>query len=350
MFIRGTYPIFCMLSHSKFTIYIIRKIVTYAITLFVAFSVVFWTFRLIPGDPWSRFVEDLFTRYGVDPRYGRLEVAKFKERFGLDKDIFTQYTLYIQNLFLKFDLGPSFVNYPNPAHVVILRSLPWSIGLLSLSVLISWTIGIIAGTLIGWKRGTKLSNAIFVVALGMSQIPYYILALVFIMVFAYGLGLFPAKWAFSPKVTPDIDPAFIFSLIQHAFLPAFSIVCTSFLGWLISTRALTITILGEDYLLFAQAKGLKKIRVLNRYVLRNILLPQTTGLAISLGGIVNGSYLVEWIFSYPGIGSLLVYTLYSLDYNTAQGIVLLSIFTVLTANLIIDLAYPLIDPRIRGGG
>jgi len=184
----------------------------------------------------------------------------------------------------------------------------------------------------------------------MSQIPYYLVALLLVMVLAYLLGVFPTRWAFSPTITPTLSLEFIVDVLYHATLPALSLILVSAFGLLISTRALTITILGEDYILFAQAKGLKKIKILNRYVLRNVLLPQVTGLAMALGFIVNGFYLIEWIFSYPGIGTLLVQAIPALDYNTIQGIILISIFTVLTANLIIDIIYPLIDPRIRTGG
>jgi peptide/nickel transport system permease protein len=119
---------------------------------------------------------------------------------------------------------------------------------------------------------------------------------------------------------------------------------------LISTRALTVSILGEDYLIFAKSKGLKNTKILNRYILRNTLLPQITGLAMSLGFIVNGSLMVEWIFSYPGLGSALIYAMQMLDYNVIQAIIFLSMLTVLFANFLIDVLYPLVDPRIRHGG
>jgi len=245
---------------------------------------------------------------------------------------------------------PSFLNFPNSAQSLIMQRLPWSIWFLGLSVLIAWGIGVVAGTLVGWKRGTKFDSAIFTFALCMSQIPPYLVALLLVLGLAYVLGLFPTRWAFSPTMMPTLSLEFIGDVLYHAALPALSNVLVVAFGWLVSTRALTITILGEDYLLFAQAKGLRKLKVMNRYVLRNVLLPQVTGLAMSLGFIVNGFFLIEWIFSYPGIGTLLVQAIPALDYNTIQGIILISIFAVLTANLIIDIIYPLIDPRIQTGG
>jgi peptide/nickel transport system permease protein len=277
-------------------------------------------------------------------------VEKWKAKLGLEGDIFTQYSRYIQNVFLRLDFGPSFLAFPTPVQDLILTRLPWTIALLGLATLISWTIGTLAGTLLGWKRGTKVDSVLFTVALCMSQVPYYIAATLLVLLLAYIFPVFPSRYAFSPGVQIKFSLEFISSVLYHSFLPALSMVLTSAFGWLISARFLTITILGEDYLLFAQAKGLKATRVLNRYILRNTLLPQATGLAMSLGFIVNGAYLVEWIFSYPGIGGLLQYAILLVDYNTIQGIILMSIFTVLTANLIMDLVYPLIDPRIKTRG
>lgn len=330
--------------------YIAKRALIYVITMLVAFSVLFFFLRLIPGDPVSRFVRDIELRYSYRIENTQEIIDAYKERFGLNGDLLTQYISYMRRVFLEFDFGPSFLNFPTPAQNLIWRRLPWSIGFLGVATLMAWVIGIAAGTLVGWKRGTKLDSAIFSLALCMSQIPYYLVALLLVLLFAYVLGTFPPRWAFSPTVTPGLNLEFIASVLKHATLPALSLILVQVPSWVISTRALTISILGEDYLLYAQAKGVKKVRLLNRYVLRNILLPQLTGLAMSLGFVMNGFFLIEWIFSYPGIGTLLVQAIPVLDYNTIQGIALISIFTVLSANLIIDVLYPLVDPRIRTGG
>ena len=330
--------------------YIAKRALIYILTMLVAFSVLFFFLRLIPGDPVSRFVRDIEVRYSYRIENTQEVIDAYKERFGLNGDLLTQYISYMRRVFLEFDFGPSFLNFPTPAQNLIWRRLPWSIGFLGLATLMAWVIGIAAGTLVGWKRGTKLDSALFSLALCMSQIPYYLVALLLVLLFAYVLGTFPPRWAFSPTVTPGLNLEFIASVLKHATLPALSLILVQVPSWVISTRALTISILGEDYLLYAQAKGLKKVRLLNRYVLRNILLPQLTGLAMSLGFVMNGFFLIEWIFSYPGIGTLLVQAIPVLDYNTIQGIALISIFTVLSANLIIDVLYPLVDPRIRTGG
>ena len=318
--------------------------------MLVAFSIVFFFLRLIPGDPVSRFTRQIEDRYAYRIENTQEIIDEYKRKFGLEGDLLTQYISYLRRVFLEFDFGPSFLNFPNSAQSLIMRRLPWSIGFLSIATVLSWVIGLIAGTLVGWKRDTKIDSALLTLALCMNQIPYYLVALVSVLGLSYMLGIFPMRGAFSATLTPTLSLEFVADVIYHATLPALSLILVSSFGWLISTRALTITILGEDYLLFAQAKGLKKLRMMNRYVLRNVLLPQVTQLGMSLGFVVNGFYLIEWVFTYPGIGTLLVQAIPTLDYNTVQGIILISIFTVLTANLIIDAIYPLIDPRIKTGG
>ena len=318
--------------------------------MLVAFSIVFFFLRLIPGDPVSRFTRQIEDRYAYRIENTQEIIDEYKRKFGLEGDLLTQYISYLRRVFLEFDFGPSFLNFPNSAQSLIMRRLPWSIGFLSIATVLSWVIGLIAGTLVGWKRDTKIDSALLTLALCMNQIPYYLVALVSVLGLSYMLGIFPMRGAFSATLTPTLSLEFVADVIYHATLPALSLILVSSFGWLISTRALTITILGEDYLLFAQAKGLKKLRMMNRYVLRNVLLPQVTQLGTSLGFVVNGFYLIEWVFTYPGIGTLLVQAIPTLDYNTVQGIILISIFTVLTANLIIDAIYPLIDPRIGTGG
>lgn len=333
---------------TKFLWYAIRRIIVFVIVLFVSFSVVFFFMRLIPGDPITRFVTAMQQRWGYSP-YGLELVEQYRKQFGLEGSLLEQYTRYLERVFLNFDFGPSFVAFPTRSQDLVMRALPWSITLLGLSTLISWTIGVLVGTLVGWKKGSKVDAVIFTIALGMSQIPAYLLMLFTILLFAYVIPLFPTRWAFSPGIVPGFNLAFIVNVIQHAALPTLTVVIVSFSFWLISTRAMTVTILGEDFLLFAQTKGLKASKLLTRYVLRNTLLPQVTGLATSLGIAVNGFYLVEYLFSYPGIGGLLYNAVYTQDYNTVQAIVLISILTVLVANLLVDLLVPLIDPRIRRG-
>jgi peptide/nickel transport system permease protein len=208
-------------------------------------------------------------------------------------------------------------------------------------------MGNILGALVGWRRDTKLDRAVLTLALGFSQIPFYVLAVILALVFGYILAWLPAYGGHSSTLYPSLTLEFILSAIEHTILPSLSIVITSLFGWVISMRAMLITVLGEDYLLFAQAKGLRKTRIFNRYAFRNALLPQVTGLAMSLGFIFGGALIVEKIFAYPGVGFVFAMALNWMDYNTINACLITTIFTVLTANLLIDLLYPLIDPRIQ---
>jgi peptide/nickel transport system permease protein len=266
---------------------------------------------------------------------------------GFNGTLFEQYVRYLSNVFLRFDFGPSFINFPTPAINHIARALPWTLGLLGVSTILAWSLGFLAGGLVGFRRNNPISSGLTNVALVISQIPPYFVALALLFFFAYGLAVLPTRGAYSASLRPSLTPEFIGSLVRHALLPALSVIAVGVAGWLLSTRSLVISILGEDYLRFAEAKGLHRGYILGRYVLRNAMLPQVTGLALSLGFIMNGFYLVEIIFNYPGIGTLFLQAIGLLDYNTVQGVVLITIAVVLTATLLIDLILPLIDPRVK---
>lgn len=330
--------------------YIARRLAIYFFTIFGSFTVAFFFFHLIPGNPIGALLASLEQRSAYSTQISQDMVNHYKEQLGLDGTLPEQYIRYVSNVLFRFDFGPSLVAFPTPSQELIMRALPWTIGLLGLSVIISWVMGIILGGVIGWVRTSRASSALTTFAIAFSQVPQYIVALMLLFVFAFTLAWLPTRNAYPANLTPGFTPEFILGVIRHGLLPALAIVLVSVAGWMLSTRSLVVSILGEDYLLYAQAKGLPQRNIFFQYVLRNAMLPQLTALAISLGFIVNGALLVETLFNYPGLGSLLVTAVGILDFNTIQGIVLMSIFAVLTANLILDLALPFVDPRIRTGG
>ncbi|MCB0182782.1 MAG: ABC transporter permease [Caldilineaceae bacterium] len=338
-----------MRSHPLLT-YLLRRLVTYVLTIFGSFTVAFIFFRMMPGNPLGALINTMRQQYSYAIPDADKMIEEYERLLGLDGNWFQQYIRYVSNVVLHFDLGPSLTAFPTHAQVLIFQALPWTIGLLGVSVLISWALGLVLGGIVGWQRNFPGSQWLTTLAIGLSQIPQYFVALLLIFLFAYTLLWFPARGAYPATMLPSFSLPFIMGLLRHSFLPALSIVVVSVSGWLISTRSLMISILGEDYLLFAEAKGLRPGYIFSRYALRNALLPQLTGLAISLGFIMNGAFLVEYIFTYPGIGTLFINAIGILDYNTVQGIVLISIVAVLTANLLLDLLLPLVDPRIRLGG
>ena len=328
--------------------YFARRIGLYFVTLWGATTASFIFFRLIPGDP----IGALIFQLQAQGQYGSQEqtqaiVDYYRRVFGLDGNLFEQYLRYLERILIYQDFGPSLINYPTPAKDLIFRSLPWSIGLLGTATILAWVVGVLGGTFVGWARGSRAAGAITNFALLLSHVPAYFVALFLVFVLAYRARLLPANGAYDASLTIGFNGPFIASVIKYAIIP---VAATAFVGacnWLITTRTLVVSILGEDYLTFAGAKGLSARRILNRYVLRNAWLPQITALGITLGNVFNGNVLVERLFRYPGVGNLLIDAVSVKDLNTAQGIVILLIFVVLTANLIIDLCLPLFDPRVK---
>ena len=253
----------------------------------------------------------------------------------------------MEKLIFHGDLGPSLISYPTPAQDVILRSLPWTIGLLGISAVLAWILGIVIGAVAGWRRGKPGSTIVTNLSIALAHVPFFFVALILVYVFAYTLGMLPARSAYDSQLTPGFSPDFIGSVLKYGLLPGLSIVLIGTFGWILSTRMLMVPVLGEDYLVYAEAKGLKPWRILTRYALRNCYLPQVTAFGISLGFIFNGNVLVEQLFNYPGLGTTLVTAIQQLDFNTILGVTDMAIFSVLTAVLLLDLLLPLLDPRVK---
>lgn len=328
--------------------YYARRIGLYFITLWGAITASFVFFRLIPGDPIGAIIFQLEAQgqYGSQEQTQAI-VDYYRRVFGLDGNIFEQYVRYLERILLYQDFGPSIISYPTPAKDLIFRSLPWSIGLLGSATLLAWIVGVVGGTFVGWARRSRVGGAITNTALVLSHVPAYFVALFFVFILAYRARLLPANAAYDASLTIGLNGPFVLSVIKHATIPVLATALVGACNWLITTRTLVVSILGEDYLTFAGAKGLTAGRIINRYVMRNAWLPQITALGITLGGVFNGNVLVERLFRYPGVGNLLIDAVAVKDLNTAQGIVILLIFVVLTANLIIDLCLPLFDPRVK---
>jgi peptide/nickel transport system permease protein len=335
------------LADHPYAAYAVRRTALFVLTLWGALTVTFLFFHLIPGDPITAFIATLEQQniYGVEA--GKEAIEHYKELFGLNGSLFDQYVFYLRQLLITRDLGPSLINFPTPAQVAIYRALPWTIGLLGLSVIISWVFGVALGAFAGLRRNTAASQWLTNVAISLSHVPNYLIAVILVFVFAYRLAWFPPTAAYDPHYEKAFTLEFIGSVIHHGFLPALSLVIVFTCRDLLSTRTLIVPTLGDDYLTFAEAKGLRRGHVIRQYALRNCYLPLITGIAIQLGFVVSGNVIVENIFNYPGIGNLLVQAIRTLDYNTIQGVVAMITFMVLLANLVIDLALPFLDPRVK---
>lgn len=328
--------------------YLTRRLVSYLITIFASMTLIFIIPRLAPGDPIAQLILRMEMQ-GIASG-GEAMVEAYITRFGLDKDMWTQYVLWLSNL-LNGNMGLSMRWFPVSVQELIANALPWTIGLLIVVITLGWLIGNILGAFVGWRsEHSKINWIIASIAIVINQIPFYILGLLLVMIFAFYIPLFPSAGGSSHmRIFSGITLAYVIDVFYHATLPALSVIIVSVGGYLVRMRSLIVNIKGEDYVRFAQARGLRKNRILMKYAFRNALLPQVTSLAMSLGSICSGSLIIEWIFSYPGIGSLYVTAISNFDYNVIQGITLLIIFGVMTAILIIDLIYPLIDPRIGYG-
>lgn len=327
--------------------YLLKRVTTYFITLWLALTLNF----VIPRLSTANAIEVQLGRIAsLGQQYPHLDVeaavAEYRSRLGLDRDLFTQYVSYLIQMF-KFDFGISSTAFPTPVKEVIMLYLPYTIGLLFTTLMISWILGVLIGVFVGFKRGTKIDSILTSAMLFLNRIPFYILAIILIYFLAFVFPIFPKSGTYDVGLTPGLNLKFILSLIRHSTLPALSIVLVGLGGWMIMMRSTVVNILEDDYLTLAKAKGLKKSTIIKRYVFRNALLPQVTGLAIALGNMMSGLLIVETVFSYRGLGWLLVNAIVLGDIFVIQGVFFMTTFAVLTANLIIDLLYPLIDPRIK---
>lgn len=327
--------------------YFLRRFALYVFTLWAAFTATFFFFRLIPGNPIGAYIANLQSAYNYNAQASAAVVAHYKAVFGLNGNLLQQYFAYMYQLIVKHNMGPSLLQYPTPALVLVARAVPWTVGLLGLSAVFAWFLGVGLGALAGWRRGSKFSSGVTYAGLAAAHLPAYFIALILLLLLAFDVPLLPSGYAYDTGLNVGWSPGFILSILKHAIIPAIALVGVSMAGNLLGMRQQMITVLGEDYLTFATAKGLKPWHVLRRYGMPNCYLPQITGLVITFGFIFNGNVLIENLFTYPGVGHLLVLAEQQLDLNTMMAVTDTAIFMVLTAVFLIDLALPLLDPRIK---
>ncbi|RLT45630.1 MAG: ABC transporter permease [Chloroflexi bacterium] len=283
---------------------------------------------------------------GGATQLGMEEIIKtYGIKFGLDRPLYLQYFSYLGDV-ARFDFNYSIAHYPNRVIDMLVDALPWTLGLLSVSFLLSFSIGTFLGALFGWPRAPGYIKWLFGPLLSLNAIPYFLLGLVLLYFLAFAVKILPSGGGFERGTLPSLSLHFALDVAYHAVLPALSILLAQMGGWALGMRAMMVTTQGEDYMIFADAKGLSERTLFFRYALRNAILPQVTGLALVLGQLISGAVLVEVIFQYPGIGSLLWRAIRETDYFVVQGVVFFSIVTIGLATLLLDLIYPLLDPRI----
>jgi peptide/nickel transport system permease protein len=325
--------------------HLLRRLGFYTLTVWIALTLNFLLPRLVPGDPAVAIMAHLRDKY-VDPdMMHALEIE-----FGISHDpLWVQYGQYLGNL-LHGNLGISTSYYPTPVSVLIAQRMPWTLTLGITTLLLSFLLGTLLGILNAWKRGSRLDSLISPAMMLISGIPYFWLALICLYVLAFKLNLFPLNGGYDDDIVPGWSFDFFLSALQHTLLPAITVIVSSLAGWMLTMRNAMITTLSEDYIQMARAKGLSSWQVMMQYAARNAILPSVTGFALALGFIVGGQLLTETVFSYPGIGFTLIQAINDKDYALMQGLFLVLTLAVLTANLIADLLYTALDPRVRQGG
>jgi peptide/nickel transport system permease protein len=320
---------------------ILRRIALYVVTAIAAITINFFLPRLLPGNPAltvlgkaqsaesPQAVAALEVQYGAATRTGE----------------WGQYVQYWDHL-LHGNLGTSLNAYPASVGSLIRAALPWTLGLVGTATVISFVLGTLIGVTAAWRRGSWLDNLLPAMTFFQAA-PYFFVAIASVAVFATRLGWFPASQGYdTATLNPGFSWAFIANVLDHAVLPALTIVLASVAGWILGMRNMMITTMDEDYVLLAQAEGLPRRKVI-AYAARNALLPNVSGFSLAIGFIVSGALLTEIVFSYPGVGYLLFNSIGSDDYPVLQGIFLIITIAVLLANLLADFTYAFLDPRTR---
>ncbi|WP_437803969.1 ABC transporter permease [Sorangium sp. So ce693] len=322
--------------------YLLRQLGLYFIAAWASLTLNFLIPRAMPGDPASA----MFVRFR-----GQLQpeaIDALRKAFGFTGEpLYKQYFTYLSHI-LVGDFGTSVAHFPAKVTEVIATGLGWTLLLSGAAVLVSFGLGTLLGIIATWKRGGWLDSVMPPVLMFLGAFPYFWLAMVSLYILGFVLGAFPLRHAYSDTLSPDWSLEFIGSVISHMILPALSIVIATIGGWMLGMRSAMVTVLSEEYITMAQAKGLSQWRVMFTYAARNALLPNVTGFGMALGFVLAGSLLTEIVFSYPGQGYLLIQAVRNQDYPLMQGIFLTITFAVLGANFLVDVIYVFLDPRARG--
>jgi peptide/nickel transport system permease protein len=328
--------------------YVLRRIALFFAVLLVAATLNFFLPRIGGQDPIAqRLYEQTLSGASMQAGFQEL-VDTYNRKFGLDRPLWQQYLYFLADT-ARLDFRQSIANYPRPVTAVIADALPWTIGLLGTTTLLSFAIGSLLGALVGWGRSPRAMRALLPFFFVFSAVPFYLLGLILLHFVAFQNPIFPLFGAYRPGMMPGWRLDFVLDVVKHATLPALSIVLAGIGYWALGMRGMMVTTQGEDYMLMAEAKGLRPRRIFLAYAVRNALLPQTTALALSLGHITSGAVLIEVVFGYPGMGTLLLHSIQAFDYFVIQGIVFTLILGIAFAMLLIDLLLPLLDPRIAVG-
>jgi peptide/nickel transport system permease protein len=326
--------------------YVLRRLGFLVMVMWAAATINFMLPRMTGIDPIRMQINLQITMEGLTEETAQARWESYTKLFGLDKPVWEQYLIYMKNM-SRLSLGYSIKDYPRTVIEIIAQVLPWTLALVGTATVIAFIIGTVLGALLGWNNAPRAMSVLIPPLMVFSAAPAFVIAMVLIYVVSYKLHWTPLMGGFSQTNIPDWSSfSFWVDVIWHAILPACSLIVVSVGSWALGMRAMMITVEGADYMTFAEAKGLKGSRVFFRYALRNAMLPQVTSLAMRMGAIVTGSTVVEVFFGYPGVGSKLNQALGNFDYYLIYGIVFMLVGGIALATFLVDMIYPLLDPRI----
>lgn len=324
--------------------YLLRRLGFFLLTLWAALTLNFIIPRFMPGSPLQALrdrthnklspaaLEQMLTSYGFKP----------------NENVVVQYLDYLKNM-VTGQWGISIgATLGEPVTRIVRQALPWTLGLVGVTTVLAFLLGSLIGMVAGWRRGSRLDSLLPPAFVVTSALPYFWVGLLLILVFSVWTGgLLPSDFNYDSGLQPAFTPAFVFSVFSHALLPAATILITSIGGWILTMRNNMITTLAEDYVRMGRAKGLSDRRIMTAYAGRNAMLPNLSGFAMSLGFVIAGSILVEYVFNYPGLGYLLYNSVQNTDYPLMQALFMLFTVAVLVAVLVCDIAIAILDPRSR---
>lgn len=325
---------------------VVRRLIFLVMVVWAAATITFFIPRISPRNPIRERFGELARTGGFSPADLEVIVASYSQKFGLDKPLWQQYVDYMGGI-ARFDLGVSLNKFPKTVWELIMEGLPWTMGLLVVTTILSFIIGNLLGAIAAWPRSPGWMRGIATPFVMLMGVPPVLLAVFLLFFVAFRLKVLPLGGAYSIGTVPTQSIEFYLDVLRHQLLPAIALIFGMVGSWVLSMRGMGITIQGEDYVTFAEHKGLSGSTIFRDYYLRNAMLPQVTGFALALGSVITSGIVIEQLFGLPGIGTVLHNAIKSNDFLVIYGVVLFITIAVATMMVLVELLYPLIDPRIR---